>query len=153
MRRMTLRVALCGAAALALFTGAQHSVRAAEGDGEAKQHGPIAWTVSLPNAMKTASKDKKVVMVDFWATWCGPCKQMLATTYKDKTVVEKSKQFVPVLVDVDKQSALARKYKVESIPTVIFMDGKGNVLGRSVGYAPASDFLKMMDDAKKKNKY
>ena len=150
MRRSLFGLAL-GAAALALFSGVQTQAFPGKDDA-AKAHGPIAWTESLPNAMKSASKDKKVIMVDFWATWCGPCKQMLATTYKDKAVVEKAKQFVPVLVDVDKQGALAKKYGVEAIPTVIFLDGKGNVLGKSTGYVPSGDFLKLMTEAKGKLK-
>src|SRR5215212_4419673 len=72
----------------------------------AKEHGPIAWMESLENAKKTAAKEKKVIFVDFWATWCGPCKQMLKTTYQDKQVVERSKQFVPVLVNFDKEPAI-----------------------------------------------
>ena len=118
----------------------------------AKAHGPIAWTESLPQAQKTAAKEKKVIFIDFWATWCGPCKQMLSTTYQDKDVVARSKQFVPVLVDADKQQSLLQKYKVEAIPTVIFMDAKGKVLVRSTGFADRASFLKLMDEATKKAK-
>lgn len=114
----------------------------------AAKYGPIAWTSSLDAAQKTAVQQKKIVLVDFMAEWCGPCKQMLATTYKDKTVVARAgKQFVPVLIDVDQQPRLAEKYNVEAIPTVIFLDGNGKVLHRSMGYHDTKAFLKMMDQA------
>ena len=114
----------------------------------AAKYGPIAWTNSLDAAQKKAAREKKIVLVDFMAEWCGPCKQMLATTYKDKTVVARAgKQFVPVLIDVDQQPKLAQKYNVEAIPTVIFLNGSGKVLHRSMGYHDAKTFLKMMDQA------
>src|SRR5205085_1442911 len=95
-----------------------------------KAHGPIAWKESLDEAKKIAAKEKKVIFVDFWAEWCGPCKKMLATTYKDKDVVARSKKFVPVLLNYDKQKALADKYNISAIPAVIFMDAKGKVLAQ-----------------------
>ncbi len=117
----------------------------------ATKYGPIAWTSSLDAAQKTAVRQKKIVLMDFMAEWCGPCKQMLATTYKDKTVVARAgKQFVPVLIDVDQQPKLAQKYNVEAIPTVIFLDGNGKVLHRSMGYHDTKAFLKMMDQAASK---
>lgn len=148
MTKTMQRFGLLAVGVLALAGSSLRPVMA--GDDVAKKHGPIAWTESLPNAQKQATKDKKVVMVDFWAEWCGPCKQMLATTYKDKAVVTQSKKFVPVLVDVDKQPSLAKKYNVEAIPTVLFLDGKGKVLTRSVGYVDKTAFLKLMNEATKK---
>lgn len=138
------------AAALVIAGGI--AVYALADESAAKKHGPIAWVESLKDAQKTAAKDKKVIFVDFYADWCGPCKQMLATTYKDSKVVERSKKFVPVLIDVDKQQSLAQKYQVDSIPTVVFLNAKGKVLAKNVGYADTDAFLKLMDDAQKKAK-
>ena len=78
---------------------------------------------------------------------------MLKTTYQDKAVVARSRSFIPVLVNVDKQKAIASKYAIMSIPTVIFMDAKGGVILRAdQGYQNAADFLKTMDAAEKRSK-
>ncbi len=117
----------------------------------AKEHGPIAWTESLEGAKKTAAREKKILFVDIWATWCAPCKLMLKTTYQDKQVVERSKQFVPVLVNFDKEPAFVKKYKVGQIPVVMFLDAKGNVLKRAE-FLDAKGMLKLMDEVAKKRK-
>lgn len=141
---------LCAVAtvALSLSLGISHSLRAEEKETSPKSHGPIAWQEDLAKAQKIAIKEKKLIMVDFYADWCGPCKMMLDTTYKHKDVVSRSKQFVPLLIDVDKNEALAKKYEVESIPTVVFINAKGKVITRSLGYLDAKQFLQLMDKAK-----
>jgi thiol:disulfide interchange protein len=148
--RIVARIGLSVAAAALLLAGFAPLGRAGgptTATGISK-YGPIAWTSSLELAQKKAAREKKVVLVDFTAEWCGPCKQMLATTYKDKAVVARAaKQFVPVLIDVDKQPKLAQKYNVSAIPTVLFLDGSGKVLHRSMGYHDTKAFLKIMDQA------
>lgn len=75
-------------------------------------------------------KDK--VVVDFFATWCGPCK-MLGPVFEELSTEINDIKFIKV--DIDKHEDLCRKYKVMSVPTLIVFD-KGKEVKRNIGFIP-----------------
>ena len=78
--------------------------------------------VSASDFEEEVLKEKGVVVVDFWATWCGPCK-MIAPIVEELDEEMSNVKFVKV--DVDKNLQIANQYKIVSIPTLkIFKDGK-----------------------------
>lgn len=88
------------------------------------------------NFKKEVLESDKVVLIDFWAPWCAPCRMMgpvieqLAAEYDGKAKVGK--------VNVDEETALAQQFQVMSIPTIILMkDGK--VINQLIGARPKAE--------------
>ena len=98
----------------------------------------------------TAEFDKiiggeKLVMVDFYTTWCGPCKKMAPFI---EQVREKHSDIVTVLkVDAEAQMDIADRYRLEGYPTVIFFK-KGQAIGRSLGYTDFDGLMALVNKMK-----
>jgi thioredoxin 1 len=86
---------------------------------------------------KTITK-KGVVLVDFWAPWCAPCK-IIAPLLND--IAESQNNFTVAKVNVDHNQQLAKKYKVKSIPTMVILKN-GTVAGRIIGVKTKRAILK-----------
>jgi thioredoxin-related protein len=104
----------------------------------------IKWEASYETALAAAKKSGKLLMIDFWTDWCGWCNRLDEDTYPDAAVVAQSKRMVNVKVDGDSGPGpdLVKKYAIRGYPTILFIDGNGEVFGRIVGYEPPEPFAR-----------
>lgn len=87
---------------------------------------------------------EKFVLVDFWATWCTPCKMVAPIIEKISEQYAENVTVAKVDVDVDQNQELSIRYGIQSIPTVIlFKDGK--VTAKEIGVKPLKSFTNMLD--------
>jgi len=101
----------------------------------------IKWAKDWADAQRQATASNKLVMIDFYTDWCGWCKKLDKDTYSADSVVKASASVVSVKINAEKEGvALAKKYGVSGFPTILFVDAKGVVAGRIVGYLPAEPF-------------
>ena len=110
--------------------------------GMARDETPEAFvSTTFAEAQALAAKDNKVVFVDFFATWCGPCKMLDQTTWKDPQVIALLREkTVALRLDAEKDKDLARKYRVEAYPTLLVLKADGTEIDRYVGYMEAAKF-------------
>ena len=88
----------------------------------------------MANAFDTLIKGSQPVLVDFYATWCGPCKTMAPILTQVASSLEGKAKVIKI--DVDKNPAIAKAYNIQSIPTLVLIR-YGKVLWRQAGVVPA----------------
>jgi thioredoxin:protein disulfide reductase len=115
--------------------------------------GKVEWQslTSKSEIEKSISSAKeKITMIDFTADWCAACKELEKFTYTDPKVIESSKSFNKIKVDLTKEnSEISSRFKILGLPVVAFIKKDGTEFDdlRITGFMKAEDFLKVMDKA------
>lgn len=98
--------------------------------------------INKENFEELVLKSNKPVLLDFWATWCGPCR-MVAPILEE--IAGEREDVVIGKIDVDQEMELAMQFKIVSIPTLIVMEG-GQEVAKTVGYSPKEEILELLGD-------
>ena len=99
-------------------------------------------SVTDSNFEKEVLQSSKPMLVDFWAEWCAPCRALAPTL--DELVREGNGSVTLAKVNVDEQPALAARYGIRSIPTILFVKG-GKVMDQVIGAVPKAQLKKKLD--------
>ena len=92
------------------------------------------------NFENEVEKNNGLVLVDFWASWCGPCR-MLSPIVDE--IAEERNDIKVCKINVDEEQALAAKFGIMSIPTLVIFKN-GNIVNKTIGVQPKSEILKML---------
>lgn len=100
--------------------------------------------ISFQEALTNAAAENKLVFMDCFTTWCGPCKWLDANTFRDKQVgTYFNANFINVKMDMEKGEGiqLREKYDINAFPTLLVLDTKGNVVNKIVGAVDVKEIL------------
>ncbi|WP_343644098.1 thioredoxin family protein [Chryseobacterium sp.] len=124
--------------------------------------GVLAWAQGIKfeegnfaSILAKAKKEKKLVFIDAYASWCGPCKLMVKNIFPLQSVGDYyNSHFINAKIDMEKGEGieLAKKYNVKAFPTYLFIDGNGEAVHRTLGYVEEKDFIQFAKDAEDPNK-
>ncbi|MBN2282062.1 MAG: thioredoxin family protein [Candidatus Marinimicrobia bacterium] len=124
----------------------------AKSDAPAPQE-TMNWIKFSQEYYDTAIADEKPVMIDFFADWCIPCKELDKFTFTDKKIIELSRKFHLIKADLTGNvdgdlKALRDKYHIKGVPTIVFIDKQGSELinHRTLGFVKAEEFIIKMQE-------
>lgn len=107
--------------------------------------------VNVATAKEIAADSGKLIFIDCYTSWCGPCKWMAANSFKDEGVSAFfNEKFVNLKVEMEKDAdgaELAMKYEIKAYPTLIIIDSKGNLVKKVVGAQDANGLMTFANSA------
>jgi thiol:disulfide interchange protein DsbD len=108
----------------------------------------MTWEPYTVQKLTAARENKRPVIIDFYADWCIPCKELDSFTFSDAEVIEQTRNFVRLKADLtqfksEEVTSLRRKYDIKGVPTIVFLNGDGIELSelRLIGFENAESFL------------
>ncbi|MEJ6584024.1 MAG: thioredoxin family protein [Crocinitomicaceae bacterium] len=109
--------------------------------------------MDLSEAKAQAIKTGKYIFIDCYTDWCGPCKRMAATSFmEDRVATVYNKQFINIKIEMEKDAdgpETALMYKIKAYPTLLIIDGKGNLVKQAIGMQSADGLLALAKSVEK----
>ncbi|SEW42342.1 Thioredoxin-like [Chryseobacterium wanjuense] len=106
---------------------------------------------SLKEAVIKAKKEKKMIFLDIYATWCGPCKLLKKTTFKDPELSDYlNKKFISLEINGEEGEGkeIVQKYQLKGYPSLLFIDTNGNIVNKTLGYYDGKQLLEIVKEIK-----
>jgi len=111
-------------------------------DASAQSEAPFQ-DLSFDQALAAAKKEQKIVMIDFFTTWCVPCRKLDKITWKDADVQAWiAKTAIAVKLDAEKETELAKRFTIDSYPTIVFVKSDGKEIDRLLGFKEPAEFVR-----------
>lgn len=111
----------------------------------------LAFQPFDPALLHRATAARRPVVVDFSADWCVPCREMEHTTFSDPAVIRGATNFIRLRANMTSENgsnrALMKQFNVQGVPTVVFIDPRGQVRTRRVGYIGPAEFVKLLHES------
>lgn len=108
--------------------------------------------VSLEEAKKLAKKEKKIIFIDAYASWCGPCKMLDKNTFPDPSVgTYFNDKFINLKIDCEKHpdgAEVMKTYGITAYPTLLWIDSDGKLVKKELGYKSPEQLLRAVQDIK-----
>lgn len=119
-----------------------------------KEQGVTFFEGTLQAGLEKAKAENKLIFVDCYTTWCGPCKMLKQYTFKDANLGDFMKQnYICLAIDMEKPEGMtiAKRYGIEAYPTLLFLDKYGRVVNHQVGGIGAEALLAKAEQTVRKS--